>query len=64
MLLFISKHADGKRDSEKFENPGITNVKVTIEGVANKLFVEAMRTLDQWKEAKRFFMSEQHMIAT
>ena len=58
MLLFVSKYADGKRDSEKFENPGIKNVKVTIEGQANKLFVEGMRPQDQWKEAKRFFMSE------
>ena len=37
------------------KNPGTTNVKVTIEGVANKVFVEGMRTLDQWKEAEIFY---------
>ena len=58
LLLFISDYADGRRDSEKFENPSITDVKVTIEGVSNKVFIAGMRTLDQWKEAKRFFMSE------
>ena len=63
LLLFVSNYADGKRDSEKFENPEITNVKVTIEGVANKVFAEGMRTMDQWKEAQRFFMNE-HMKTT
>ena len=55
-LLFVSNYADRKRDSEKFENPEITNLKITIEGVANKAFDEGMRTMDQWKEAQTGFI--------
>ena len=58
LLLFVSDYDDGERDSEKFENPNITNVKITIEGVSNKVFIEGMRMLDQWKEAKNHFMRE------
>jgi hypothetical protein len=39
-LLFISNYDDGERESEKFENPKITNVKITIEGIANKVYPE------------------------
>ena len=59
LLLFISDYADGTRDSEKFENPMITKVKVTIEGIANKLYPEGMRMLDQWGIIKKHFMSEE-----
>ena len=59
LLLFISNYTDGTRDSEKFENPNISKVKVTIEGISNKLFPTNMRLMDQWEEAKRYFMSEE-----
>ena len=58
LFLFISDYTDGTRDSEKFENPGISKVKVTIEGVANKIYPEGMRMIDQWPEIKKHFMSE------
>ena len=59
LLLFISDYTDGDRDSEKFENPMITKVKVTIEGISNKLYPEGMRMLDQWEIVKKHFMSEE-----
>jgi hypothetical protein len=49
LLLFVSDYDDGERDSE---------VKVTIEGIANKVYPEGMRMLDQWTEIKKHFMSE------
>jgi hypothetical protein len=58
LLLFISDYDDGKRDSEKFESPNITKVKITIKGIANKIFPEGMRMLDQWTEIKKHFMRE------
>ena len=58
LLLFVSDYTDGARDSEKFENPNISKVKVTIEGIANKLYPEGMRLLDQWEEIKKHFMTE------
>ena len=63
LLLFVSEYADGTRDSEKFENPNITKVKVTIEGIANKVFPEGMRSLDQWQEIRRHFMTEDVKIS-
>ena len=58
LILFISEYTDGTRDSEKFENPGISKVKVTIEGVANKIYPEGIRMIDQWPEISKHFMSE------
>ncbi|WP_375674058.1 hypothetical protein, partial [Bartonella sp. CL32QHWL-2] len=58
LLLFVSDYVDGARDSEKFENPEISKVQITIEGVANQVFPEGMRMLDQWEEIKKHFMSE------
>lgn len=58
LLLFITDHTDGTRNSEKFENPKITNVKVTIEGIANKVYPEGMRMLDQWEEIRKHYMTE------
>ena len=58
LLFFISDFTDGTRDSEKFENPNISKVKITIEGIANRIFPTSMRMLDQWEEIKRHFMNE------
>ena len=58
LLLFVTEYTDGTRDSEKFENPNISKIKVTIEGIANKLYPEGIRMLDQWTEAKKHFMTE------
>ena len=41
LLLFCEPHAGGARDSEKFFNPDITNVKVSINGVPNKVNTRA-----------------------
>ena len=43
------------RDSEKFYNPKIDKVELTIEGVPNQLFAQGMRSYQQWDEAKKLF---------
>ncbi len=47
---------DGQRNSEEFHNPEIKDIEITIEGISNKLFNTSMRMLDQFNEAKKFFM--------
>ena len=58
LLFFLSTYTSGARDSEKFENPNITKAQVTIEGLANKVFPQDMRMLDQWTEARKHFMPD------
>ena len=58
LLLFVSDYTDGTRDAETFANPNISKVKVTIEGIANRVYPEGMRLLDQWEEVKKHFMTE------
>ena len=43
------------RNTEAFNNPKITNVEVTIEGIPNQLYSKGMRTYQMWDEAKRYF---------
>ena len=43
------------RDSEKFYNPKIDKVELTIEGVPNQLFAQWMRSYQQWDEVKKLF---------
>jgi hypothetical protein len=52
-LLFTSDFGDGERDSEEFQNPDITKIRI-----ANKIFPEGMRMMDQWEEIKKHFMGE------
>ncbi len=58
LLLFIKKHEKGKRESENFHNPEIKDVDVTIEGISSQLYNNGLRMLDQWYEAKKFFMTD------
>jgi hypothetical protein len=58
LLLFTSDFCDGERDSEQFQNPDIKKIRIAIEGIANKIFPEGMRMMDQWEEIKKHFMKE------
>lgn len=60
LLLFEDPTAGGAtwaRDTEAFYNPQIEKVEVTIEGVPNQLYSQAMRPFHQWDEVKRYFAS-------
>jgi hypothetical protein len=41
-ILFEEPADDFERDTEKFHNPQITKVEVTIEGVPNQLYSQGM----------------------
>ena len=55
LLLFCEPHVGGARYSEKFFNPDITNVKVSINGVPNKVNSLGLEPRDQWEKVLRHF---------
>ena len=55
LLLFMSPYTDGNRDSEYYFNPDITKVKVTVNGVPNRVYNEGISGSDMWKELTRHF---------
>ena len=55
LLLFINPYTDGARDSESYFNPDITKVKVTVNGVPNRVYNEGISGTDMWKELTRHF---------
>ena len=55
LLLFINTYTDGARDSEHYFNPDITKVKVTVNGVPNRVYNEGISGTDMWKELTRHF---------
>ena len=65
LVLFIEPYTAGARDSEKFFNPDIKKVSVTVNGAPNKLYNNGLDNKDLWEEASRFFMKKtnktQHM---
>ena len=58
LLLFYEGYAGGARDSEKTFNPDITEVKVVVNGIPNKIFSQGMKTRDFWEEIFRRFGKE------
>ena len=55
LLLFINPYTAGARDTEHFFNPDITKVKVTVNGVHNRVYNEGISGSDMWKELTRHF---------
>ena len=55
LLLFINPYNPGARDSENYFNPDITKVKVTINGVPNRVYNEGISGKDMWNEITRHF---------
>ena len=45
-LLFYNSHPAGARDSKKMSNPDITEVKVDVNGILNKVFSRGMKKGD------------------
>lgn len=54
-LLFYNPHPAGARDSEKMSNPDITEAKVDVNGVLNKIFSQRMKKGDMCYEVYRSF---------
>ena len=55
LLLFINPYTAGARDSESYFNPNITKVKVTVNGVPNRVYNEGISGSDMWNELTRHF---------
>ena len=55
LLLFINPYTAGARDSENYFNPDITKVKVTVNGVPNRVYNEGSSGKDMWNELTRHF---------
>ena len=55
LLLFINPYAAGARDTEHYFNPDITKVKVTVNGVPNRVYNEGLSGSDMWQELTRHF---------
>ena len=55
LLLFINPFVAGAKDSEHYFNPDITKVKVTVNGVPNRVYNEGISGTDMWNEITRFF---------
>ena len=58
LLLFIDPYRAGTRDSEKYINPDITKVHVTVNGFPNRVYNEGIDATDMWKEISRFFATK------
>ena len=55
LMLFEDPAAAYQRDTEKFYNPQLTKVEVTIEGIPNQLYSQGMRAYQLWEEARKHF---------
>ncbi|MCV6575333.1 MAG: hypothetical protein OIF58_06310, partial [Cohaesibacter sp.] len=68
ILLFVEPYASGARDSEKYFNPDLKKVSVTVNGSPNMLYNSGIEGKDIWAEACRFFVKTknktQHMNLT
>ena len=63
LLLFINPFVAGARDTESYFNPDITKVKVTVNGVPNRVYNEAISGTDMWNELTRYFNPRGHTRA-
>ena len=60
LLLFINPFVSGARNTENFFNPDITKVKVTVNGVPNRVYNEGISGSDMWQELTRHFNPQGH----
>jgi len=63
LLLFQDDFKAGERDSEKFANPKISSIKLTIDSVPNKLYSGGYKEENQWHEICKYFASEDYKIS-
>ena len=55
LLLFCEPHVGSARDLKKFFNPDITDVKVSINGLPNKVNSQGIEPWGQWEEVLQHF---------
>ena len=57
-LLFYKPYVAGAEDSEKTFNPEITEVKVVVDRILNRVYSQGMGTRNIWEEVLRRFGKE------
>ena len=55
LMLFEDPVAAYQRDTEKFYNPQLTKIEVTIDGILNQLYSQGMRAYQLWEEVWKHF---------
>ena len=55
ILVLFEEEKSCTRDMNKFYNPGLQKVSVTIEGKPNQLYSQGMRYFEQYDEACKYF---------
>ena len=58
LLLFLDKRDEFANKNEKFHNPSIKKVLVTINGMPHQLFVAGLQAGDIYPEMKKYFYKE------
>ena len=59
LLVFQDNFTAGQRDSEHFPDPGMRNMKFTIDGIPNKVYNTGFKYLHQWDEICKYFVPEE-----
>jgi hypothetical protein len=62
LLLFTLPPEKANRNSEKFFNPQLENVDISINGTTHKIFADGYKEDKMYREAKKFFMSENRKL--
>ena len=57
LCLFTESYNDGTRKSEKFVNPNITSIDITIDGMPNQLYSKGMVPKHFWESIKRRYQT-------
>ena len=58
LLIFEDDFDSGRRNSDRFPNPRIENINLTIDSLPNKLYTCGYKEENQWEEICRHFMQE------
>ena len=55
ILVLFEEEKSYERDTSKFYNPKIKKVSITVEGKPNQLYVQGMRSFEQYDESHKYF---------
>ena len=56
ILVLFEEEQPFIRDTNKFYNPKMEKVTITVEGKANQLYPQAMRSFEQYDQAHKYFV--------
>ena len=62
LLLFVEQYVAGTRDSEKYFNPDLMKVSITVNGSPNMLYNNGIEGKDIWGEASRFLVKTKNKM--